>query len=205
MIREKYGLISIMQKEIEQAVEVFKQGGIVIFPTDTAYGIGCRIDDKNAVARLFTIRKRSESKATPVLVNTVEMAQEYLVDISKDIREKLIEKYWPGALTIVLPCKTEKILDLVRGGGGTLGVRMPDHPVILEIIKKVGVPIIGSSANFAGENTPYRFNDVDPELIKLADYVIEGECSAGRHSTVIDCSISPWKVLREGFVKVSVD
>ena len=191
-----------MNEQILQAISVIQQGGIVIFPTDTAFGIGCRIDNEDAIRKLFKIRKRPETQATPTLVSSLEMAQEYLLPIKKDVKEKLIDKYWPGALTIVLPCLSERIPSLVRGGSETLGVRMPDHPVALEIIKNVGVPILGPSANFHGEETTFIFEDLNPELIKLVDYVVNGECSIKQASTVIDCSATPWKILRLGGLKL---
>ncbi len=193
-----------MLNNIQRAIKVINDGGIVIFPTDTAFGIGCRIDDKKAVQRLFKIRRRPETKATPVLVSSLEMANEYWQEVPDGVIEKLIKPFWPGALTIVLPCKTGLIPSLVRGGGDTLGLRMPDQENILKIINEVGVPVLGTSANFAGEQTPYKFEDLDPELIKLVDFVLQGECSVKNASTVIDCSVEPWKVLREGAISVDL-
>jgi len=187
-----------MIDHIKEAIKIVQQGGIIIFPTDTAFGIGCRIDDMLAIERLFFIRKRPERQATPVLVSGREMAAEYLVKIPQDVSTKLIEPFWPGALTIVLPCKTEKVPELVRGKGSNLGVRMPNHETALEIIRGVGVPLLGPSANFHGEKTPYTFEDLDPELVQLVDYVVQGECSIKQTSTVIDCSVMPWKILRQG-------
>lgn len=189
-------------KEIEEAIKILTQGGIVIFPTDTAFGIGCRIDDEKAIERLFKIRRRPQEKAVPVLVDSFEMAQEYLLPISKDVREKLIKPFWPGALTIILPCKLDKVPELVRGGGSNLGVRMPDNEVVLSLIGGVGVPILGSSANFSGGKTPFQFLDIDKELLSKVDYVVEGECKFKEPSTVIDCSVRPWKIIRMGVVKL---
>lgn len=193
-----------MNNQIEEAVKVLKQGGVVIFPTDTAFGIGCRIDNKDSVKRLFSIRKRPQSQATPVLFNSIEMMKDYLLDIPKEVKEKLMDKYWPGALTIVLPCKTEKISRLVRGNSNNLGVRIPDNDITLSIIKKVGVGILGPSANFHGDPPPYYFKDLNPELVSLTDYVVEGECKLREVSTVIDCSVKPWKIIREGAVKLNL-
>lgn len=190
--------------EITKAIEILKNGGIVIFPTDTAFGIGCRIDNEKAVERLFKIRKRPSSMATPVLVDSIKMTFEYLEPIPVDIY-RLMNKYWPGALTIVFPCKISKVPSLVLGGGTTIGVRIPDNKTIREIIRGVRAPILGSSANFHGEKTPYKFEDLDPELIKLVDFVVKGKTSAGDISTVIDVSKKPWKVLRLGAVKVQND
>lgn len=191
-----------MDKQIQKAVRILREGGIVIFPTDTAFGIGCRIDSEKAIRKLFEIRKRPESQATPVLADTLEMAQDYLLPIPKKVIDKLIKPYWPGALTIVLLCRIDKVPELVRGGGATIGVRVPNHPVIQQIIKDVGVPILGPSANFHGERTPYRFEDLDKNIVKLVDYVVFGECFIKQASTVIDCSKNPWKIVRQGAVKI---
>jgi len=193
-----------MEQSIEKAVQILEDGGIVIFPTDTAFGIGCRIDDEKAVERLFKLRKRPSEKATPVLVDTVKMAQDFVKPIPQEIIDTLIEPYWPGALTIVLPCKTEKVPSLVCGGGATLGVRIPNHPLARSLIRNLGIPLLGPSANFAGEQTPFTFNELNPELVKLVDYIVAGECTLKQPSTVIDCSVTPWKILREGAITVEL-
>lgn len=188
--------------DITKAIEIVTNGGIVVFPTDTAFGIGCRIDNEKSVERLFAIRKRPPEKATPVLVDTVKMAQDYLQPIPKSVIDQLIEPYWPGALTIVLPCKTEKVPSLVRGGGNTIGVRIPNHTIARQLIREAAIPLLGPSANFHGGNTPYAFEDLDPALLRLVDYVLTGECSVKRTSTVIDCSHEQWEVLRQGAVQI---
>lgn len=193
-----------MENDVKKAVEILRKGGIVIFPTDTAFGIGCRIDNEESIKRLFRIRKRPENKAVPVLVDTVKMAQEYLLPIPKEVVDNLIEPYWPGALTIILPCKTDVVPRLVRGGGSTLGVRIPSHPVARQIIRELKIPILGPSANFSGGKTPFKFEELDPEIIKLADFVVPGECSVCKQSTVIDCSQKPWKILRQGAIKLDL-
>src|SRR3990172_9370367 len=108
-----------MTNEVQQAIEILNQGGIVVFPTDTAFGVGCRMDDRQAVERLLKLKKRPKGQAVPVLVDSLEMAQKYLLPLQDRVLE-LMKKYWPGALTIVLPCKTEMVPSLVRGGGQTL-------------------------------------------------------------------------------------
>ncbi|HLD01755.1 MAG TPA: L-threonylcarbamoyladenylate synthase [Patescibacteria group bacterium] len=193
----------MMSKTIQDAIKTLNTGGIVIFPTDTAFGIGCRIDNKQAIERLFHLRKRPRAQATPVLVDTVKMAQEYLLPFPNDVIDQLIEPYWPGVLTIVFFANTENVPTLVRGGTDTLGVRIPNHPVARAIIREIGVPILGPSANFHGNATPYSFNELDPELVQLVDYVVPGEIAVKKASTVIDCTQKPWKILREGAVQLS--
>ncbi|MCL5435388.1 MAG: L-threonylcarbamoyladenylate synthase [Patescibacteria group bacterium] len=193
-----------MNNQIDGAVRILNEGGIVIFPTDTAFGIGCRMDNKESVKRLFSIRKRPENQATPVLFNNLEMMKEYLLDISKEVKEKLMDKYWPGALTIIFPCKTDKVFNLIRGNSNNMGVRIPDNDKLISIIEKLGVGILGPSANFHGKPTPYYFEDLDPKLVRLVDYVVEGECRLKDVSTVIDVSVKPWQIRREGAVKLNL-
>lgn len=185
---------------VNEAIEILKQGGIVIYPTDTAFGIGCRIDDEAAVKRLFKIRKRPLTQATPVLVDSADMAQKYFLSPLPDNVRRLMKKFWPGALTIVYPCKKDLVPPLVRGNGENIGCRMPNHEVALKLISRVGVPILGPSANFHGQTTPYSYNELDEELVKFADDIISGECKTGNVSTVVDCSVDPWKILRQGAV-----
>jgi L-threonylcarbamoyladenylate synthase len=191
-----------MEKDLINVVHILKQGGIVIYPTDTAFGIGCRMDDENAVKRLFTIRNRPVDKAVPVLVNSINMALRYLFSPSNIVR-RLMEKYWPGALTIVSNCKQEIVPSLVRGNGTTIGVRQPNHEIPLYIINKLNIPILGPSANFAGEKTPHTIHDIDSNLIKLVDYIIPGECLYNQSSTVVDCSENLTQIVRHGAVKLT--
>ncbi len=189
--------------DLKKASDVLRNEGIIIFPTDTAFGIGCRIDSDRAIKKLIKIRGRKKNQPFPVLVGSVEMASKYLKKIPKEVFEKLISKYWPGALTIVLACEKEKINPLIRGNGNTLGVRMPNNKKILDLINKVGVPIIGSSANFVGLATPYELTDIDLKIIEKVDFTLEGKCKLKTPSTVIDCSKIPWKILRQGAIEIS--
>ncbi len=195
--------MEVTSQAIQKAIQVLRSGGIVIYPTDTAFGIGCRIDSNKAVDRLFEIRKRPRTQATPVLVSSIDMGLLYFDNPSQIVRH-LIKTHWPGALTIVAPCKKGLIYSPIRGGGDTIGLRTPDHPGLLSVIREVGVPILGPSANFHGEKTPYRCEDLNPELVKLVDFVLSGEAgsrSAGP-STVVDCSVHPYRILRLGAVQL---
>jgi len=190
-----------MKNELERVIKVLKNGGIVIFPTDTAFGIGCRIDDEKAVDRLFAIRKRPKTQAMPVLVSSIEQALPYL-DSPSDIVRHFMETYWPGALTIITLCNIGKIYSPIRGGGNTVGIRMPDHSDILTVIGAVGVPILGPSANMHGEKTPFSVDELDPKLVEQVDYVLPGTCTKREVSTVVDCTSDPYSILRQGAVKI---
>jgi len=185
----------------QKAVHILNNGGIIIFPTDTAFGIGCRIDNPESVDRLFKIRRRPAGQPMPVLVSSITMALTYYLNPS-DIVRRFMKDYWPGALTIVSQCHRNAIDSPIRGGGNTIGLRMPNHPVILKIIEEAGVPVLGPSANFHGDPTPFSFANLNPELVKLVDFVVPGECTVRQPSTVVDCSVHPYKILRQGAVKL---
>lgn len=176
-------------------------GEIIIFPTDTAFGIGCRLDDLNSIENLFQLRKRSHTKAVPVLVSSIDMARQY-GEITHEA-ELLMKKFWPGGLTIVINANKSKVPALVRGGGDTVGLRMPNSKITLNMISQTGVPILGPSANFSGEKTPYKEEDLNPSLVKIVNKVIPGKTNEATHSTVLDVTSKPWKILREGAVSRS--
>ena len=189
-----------MNRNLNKAIKIAKKGGIIIFPTDTAFGIGCRIDDEDSIKKLFFLRKRNMDKAMPVLVSSIQMAEKY-VHITPDAR-RLMKRYWPGGLTLVLNTKSEMISNLARGGGQKLGVSIPGHLTTRKLIRGVGVPILGSSANFSGRQTPYRVSEIDSELIRMVDFVLSGRCSLGKSSTVIDVREKPWRLIRSGAVHI---
>ena len=194
-----------MDRNIRRASTVLNNGGVIIFPTDTVWGIGCLLNNEDAIKRVFQIRNRPEEKAVLAVVDSIEMAQEYLQPIPNDVSMQLMKKYWPGGLTIILPCKAEKVPSIARGGGATLGVRQTNHPLLLELIRQIKVPLIAPSANFTGEKTPVKFSDLDPKLVSLVDFVLPGESLGQQASTIIDCSMATWRVIRQGGVQIKLE
>lgn len=188
-----------MDNTIREATSVLSQGGIVIYPTDTAFGIGCRVDKGEGVDRLFRLRRRPVTQAMPVLVDSEVMALAYF-DHPNHIVRRLMKTYWPGALTIVSACIPDVLYSPICGGSNTVGLRMPDHDTALSLIRGVGVPILGPSANFHGNPTPFRFEDLDAELMRLVDYVVPGVCSTGKASTVVEISGSSATIVRQGAI-----
>ena len=176
---------------LEKAIAVLKKGGIVIFPTDTVYGIGCRFDDKDAIDRLYKIKKTPSGQPLPILVSDLSQVEELAV-INKT-GEELIKKYWPGALTIILQSKK---------GKEKIGFRMPDSSLVRSLIDGVGEPIIGTSANFHGFQAPKSYEELDSAFINLADFVLKGECKLGKESTVVDATGDVPNILRQGAIKI---
>lgn len=185
----------------DEIIKNFKDGKVGIFPTDTAFGMGCRIDEVSAIERIYKIRNRPEEKALLALVSSVEMAEQYIT-IPREVKVQLIEKYWPGGLTIILNCYQEKIPSIVRANGPTLAVRWPDHSKLCRIIELVGVPIVAPSANFSGEKTPHSLDEVDRTLLEAVDFTVSGMCTIKGVSTIIDATVTPWKIVRQGVVSV---
>lgn len=186
---------------LDKAIQVLKKGGVVIFPTETAYGVGCRMDDEKAIRRLIEIRGREERKPFLVLVSSLEMAKKYLQDLPLEI-EDLMKKFWPGPLTIVYDCQKDLVPKLVRANGKSLGVRMPGHKITLKLVEEVGVSVLAPSANFAGEPPVFELSDLEPELVKKIDFVLKLPCAGYKKpSTVIDCTKRPWRILREGAIE----
>lgn len=192
-----------MHETIEHAAKILKRGGVIIFPTDTVCGIGCDATNEAAVRKLFSLKRRNSMKATPILVDSVAMAKKYVANLPEEVEKKLMQKYWPGALTIVLPCKKEKIPSLVRGNGNTIGIRMPNDKTVLLLITALGVPLIGTSANISGEATPKNTKDIISALREKVDMILEGESFGGASSTVVDVSVHPWKVIRQGSIHLA--
>jgi len=196
-------------KDLKKAVTIFKNGGVVIFPTDTVYGIGCRFDDQKATERIYQIKKTPKNQKFPILVSSIGQVRK-LAKVGK-VAQKLIEKYWPGGLTIILPSRhPERERRIYSDSSATpqndtskVGFRMPDSDFIRSLINKVGVPIIGTSANFYGQMPAKSFKDLDPKLVGLADFVIKGECQGGIESTVVDVTVDSPKILRKGAVDIN--
>ena len=180
------------EEQIKKAVRILKSGGIVIFPTDTVYGIGCRYDHKVAVSRLYKIKKSPASQPFPILVSNLDHVKDLAIINKKG--EELMKKYWPGALTIVLQSKKSQ---------EKIGFRMPDSLLIKSLIDGVSIPAIGTSANFHGSKSPKSYEELDLDFTKLADFVLKGECQLGVESTVVDATVNPPKILRQGAVKLS--
>jgi len=188
--------------QIEKGVAVLKEGGVIAFPTDTVYGIGACISNEPAVKRIFDIKKRPLEMALPVLVADVEQ-MEKVANRLPMLACRLVEHFLPGALTLILP-KSEEVPDIVTGSGKTVAVRIPDHPVPIALIKGLGEPITGTSANKSGDKSSTTALEVKRSLGDSVDFIIDGGESPGtKESTIIDFSGEKPKMVREGAIKRS--
>ena len=183
------GQEELQSKEIEKAVAILRKGGVVIFPTDTVYGIGCRFDNPAAIERIKSIKGSRQN--FPVLISHLKQAHQLAKVNNAAIG--LAQKYWPGGLTIILK---------KQSGSGKIGIRIPNHKIAMTLIDKLGFPIIGTSANFHGQKPPISYEELYPGIILLADFVVHGKCKEKTESTVVDATSFPFKILRKGAVKI---
>jgi L-threonylcarbamoyladenylate synthase len=185
---------------IADAAAVLAAGGVVAFPTETFYGLAVAALDAAAVRRLFALKGRPESR--PILVLVDDPARVDRVAIVSDRARELIARHWPGALTLVLPVRPEIPTELTAGTG-TIGVRQPGHAVARALAASLGAPVTAPSANLTGETPPTTAADVLRVFDGRIDLVLDsGPTPGGLPSTVLDVTVDPPRVLREGAVSV---
>ncbi|MBU4022999.1 threonylcarbamoyl-AMP synthase, partial [Patescibacteria group bacterium] len=177
--RNKVFEIKGVKNQIEKAVEILKKGGIIAYPTDTVYGIGCNALDNKAVKKVLGIKDRPANSALLIAVSDFKMMEDIVFFTKKE--HGFMEKFLPGPITFILP-KKSKISDLVTAGKKTLGVRIPDSKETMEIIKQAGFPIITTSANVSGKKPAVKSRDIDLKV----DFVVEGKCKYKKPSTIVD-------------------
>ncbi|AEH51615.1 L-threonylcarbamoyladenylate synthase [Pseudothermotoga thermarum] len=185
--------VSILQR----AAKVIKEGGVVAFPTETVYGLGADCFNVVGVLKIFKVKNRPPDN--PLIVHICELQQLYeLVEQDTKIAEKVIEKFWPGPVTLIFK-KSAKVPKEVTGGLETIAVRMPSHPVARLLIKLSGTPIAAPSANLSGRPSPTKAEHVVEDLYGLIDVIIDaGETPLGLESSIIDFSKDRPILLRPG-------
>jgi L-threonylcarbamoyladenylate synthase len=182
---------------IQQAAEIIKRGGIVAFPTETVYGLGADAFNPLAVARIFEVKKRPYFDPLIVHVANPSDVKKLVKEIPLDAKN-LIERYWPGPLTIVL-LKEEDIPDIVTAGLSTVAIRMPNHPMALSLINESGCPIAAPSANPFSYLSPTTAEHVREQLGDQVDLILDGgPCEVGVESTILSFSEETPKLLRPG-------
>jgi L-threonylcarbamoyladenylate synthase len=182
-----------IEKKLKLAAEVIQSGGLVVYPTDTLYGLACDALNKEAIARVFKVKKRPISNPLPIAVNDLKMLEKYaFVD---ERAEKIAKRFLPGALTIIL--KKKALPDILTSGLDSIAIRIPDNKTALKLIGYSGVPITTTSANISGKEPPISVEEVI-EQIKDIDVILDyGGLESRLPSTILDLTGKP-KILREG-------
>ncbi len=178
-----------------QAAAVIKAGGVVAFPTDTVYGIGVSAFDRKAIEKIYDVKGRSQLKAIPILVGDVGDLDQITPPLPPTIK-LIIDRFWPGALTLVLPALPGLPDNL--SPTATIGLRLPDHDQVRDLIRKSG-PLAATSANISGKASALSAGEVLLQLNGRIDLILDGgTVPGGQASTVLDCSGEELKIIREG-------
>jgi len=182
---------------VERAAAVLRAGGLVVFPTDTVYGLGALPADQAAVARIYEAKGRNIGRPIALLLSDLDRLPE--VAVMPDVILPLARRFWPGGLTLVLP-KTEAVSAVVSPGP-TVGVRIPDLPLARSIIRAAGGVLAVTSANLSGQSAALTAQEALEQLTGRVDLVVDGgPCPGGIASTVLDCTVWPPVVLRVGAI-----
>ena len=183
--------------DIETAADILRAGGLVAVPTETVYGLAADATQERAVQANYDVKGRPETKPLNVLVDGMGMAETVCRDIPADAY-RLAEAFWPGPLTMIL-WGNGSLPSIVPAGGNTQGVRCPDHPDTLAVIRALGRPLACPSANLSGQPSPKSAEDVLAQLGGRIDGVLDGgPCTVGVESTILDLTVTPYRILRRG-------
>ncbi|MBN1368764.1 MAG: threonylcarbamoyl-AMP synthase [Dehalococcoidaceae bacterium] len=186
-----------LNQQVEIGAGILKSGGVVAYPTDTVYGLGACYDCIPAIERVYTIKERDPSCALPLIVANISQLETVVSEITL-VARKLIDAFWPGALTIVLP-RSYKVPDLITGGKSTVAVRLPACPAAVLLAERTGKPICATSANISGQASAMSGGEVRRKLGDRLDFIIDGGRVERRvESTIIDLTWSVPRILRPG-------
>lgn len=185
---------------MQQAATLLRSGEIVAFPTDTVYGLGANVFDRNAIQKIYTAKGRPPEKPLSVLIHDRTQLQTFVAYIPEMAR-KLMDAFWPGPLTLVFPLKQNTVPTEVTRGFPTIGVRMPNHPTALQLLKQAEVPLAAPSANLSGNPSPITAEQVAANLDRRISAIISGgTCNIGKASTIVDISQEVPVLLRQGSI-----
>ena len=192
---------SIKKEELQDIINVLKNDGVVIFPTETVYGIGCNAFSKKGIDRVYKAKQRPRDKAINILVSNVDEIKKY-ANISSKLEENIINNYMPGPITLVLKKKKDFGSDFT-GDNDTIGIRIPDNKIILEILNKTDFPLIASSANLSGKPSGINPKEIMDDFQDKVDAIIDGGISdLGISSTIVQVVDEKIVVLRQGSLQI---
>jgi len=187
---------------IEEAISVIKRGGVIVFPTDTVYGLGADATNEGAVKKIFKIKKRPEDKPVPLLISDLEMAKKLSYFDKKT--EEILLSVWPGSITVLLQAKGGILPWLITAGRQTIGLRIPDYKIAHFLAVKCGVPLVATSANMSGKPASNKISEVIAQFEKASykpDLILDaGDLKHSEPSTVLDLSKGKPIISRVGLV-----
>lgn len=194
---------SIDEEELKKCIETIKQGGLVIFPTETVYGIGANAYNEEAVRKIYEVKMRPDEKPLSIMVSSIEEISKYAI-ISNEIEEKIIKKYMPGPITIVLK-KRPGVFDYISSGKDTIGIRIPNNEIILKILKESKIPIVAPSANLSGKPSGIIPSEILKDFDGKVDICIDGgKAKLSEPSTIVEVIDNKPVILRQGRIKICI-
>ena len=187
-----------MQEQIEKGVRILKDGGVIAFPTDTVYGLGAHAFNLRAVERIYKIKNRPSHLPFPLLIADISQLN-IVAQPACGIALLLARRFWPGGLTLVLPKAISLPSYLAKGS--TVAVRIPNHSICLSLIRGLGAPVIGTSANVSGNPPALTADEVRQQLGDKVDLIIDGgRCPGSVESTIVDVTGELPLILRQGII-----
>ncbi len=183
--------------KLKTAAEILKNGGLAAVPTETVYGLAANGLDPEAVEKLYEVKRRPPKKPINLLVPDMSAVEALCRELPREAY-LLAERFWPGPLTMILK-KAPLVPDIVTAGGDTVGVRCPDHPLTLELLRLCALPLAAPSANPHGMPSPKNLSSVLAYFDGRIECAVDGgDCSVGVESTIVDLSGVGWRILRQG-------
>lgn len=188
----------VVSDRLDIAADVISSGGLVAVPTETVYGLAADGLNAAAVQKIYEVKGRPETKPISLLVSGIDDVERFCAEIP-EAAYILAEKFWPGPLTMILRRKPGLVPDIVTAGGDTVGVRCPDHEMTLQLLRMAGVPLATPSANLSGMPSAKDLKSVLAYFDgKIPCAVDGGACTVGVESTIVDLTVTPYKILRQG-------
>lgn len=192
----------IKSNELDEVTDIIKQDGIIVFPTETVYGIGGNALSLDVIKRIYNIKQRPQEKALSILVKSKKEINKYAY-ISDILEEKIIDNFMPGPITIILKKRKSQIPDLLTGNNDTIGIRIPDNYIVKKILEACNLPIAAPSANISGRPSSIKLEDIKPDFDgKVEAFIDGGKCTQNVSSTIVKVIDGKVEILREGIISI---
>ena len=182
--------------DIERLVEVINNGNIAVVPTDTVYGIIGDATNIDVIHKVYEVKKRDYSKPLILMVSSIDMLEKYVLEVN-DIEKKLIDRYWPGKLTILFK-KNNNVDDLITSGSNLVGIRYPDNKELNELMDKLNKPLISTSCNISSKEVITSIDMLEEDISKHVSYVYDGGILSDTSSTIARVNDGKIEIIRDG-------
>lgn len=189
----------MLDQKIQQAANLLHQGKLIVFPTETVYGLGCDATHIAAIQKIYQIKKRPSHRPLSILLASFNQISDW-ISFCPPLAWQLANHFWPGPMTLVFP-KAEKVSTILTGGENTIGIRIPAHPMALSLLRVFGQGIATPSANLSGHKSPIDLTQVEQSIIGQCDMGLNGgKCQIGVESTLVSFAKNEPEILREGAI-----